>query len=142
MKLLLIVLGFFIMPPEGVFAQMTDADLIAQALYKSADDWNRGDIEAYMNAYHKSDSLLFVGSKGLTFGWQQTLANYKKSYPDAETMGQLAFTIHKLEVLDASSAFLLGGWKLTRKKGDVSGYFTLLWKKIDGEWVIVIDHSS
>lgn len=83
-----------------------------------------------------------MGSKGLTFGWQQTLANYKKSYPDAETMGQLAFTIHKLEVLDASSAFLLGGWKLTRKKGDVSGYFTLLWKKIDGEWVIVIDHSS
>lgn len=59
MKLLLIVLGFFIMPPEGVFAQMTDADLIAKALHKSADDWNRGDIEAYMNAYHKSDSLLF-----------------------------------------------------------------------------------
>ncbi|MCC6549515.1 MAG: DUF4440 domain-containing protein [Ignavibacteriaceae bacterium] len=142
MKILIIVIGCLLVAAQGVFAQTTDDELITAALYKSADDWNRGDLEAYMNAYHKSDSLLFVGSKGLTYGWEQTLKNYKKSYPDTDAMGKLEFTIHKLELLSTDSAFLLGGWKLTRKKGDLSGAFTLLWKRIEGKWVIVIDHSS
>lgn len=142
MKFLIIAIGCLMMTLHVVYAQTTDAAQIAAALYKSAEDWNSGDLEAYMNAYHKSDSLLFVGSKGLTYGWEKTLKNYKKSYPDADAMGKLEFTIHKLEVLSSDSAFLLGGWKLTRKKGDLSGAFTLLWKKIEGKWVIVIDHSS
>lgn len=142
MMRILILLVCLICQVSGLFAQTTDAEKIAKALYQSADDWNKGDLEEYMNAYHKSDSLLFVGSKGLTFGWEQTLKNYKKSYPDTEAMGKLEFIIHKLEVLSPDSAFLLGGWKLTRKKGDLSGAFTLLWKKIEGKWVIVIDHSS
>ncbi|GMU86876.1 MAG: hypothetical protein AMXMBFR48_21170 [Ignavibacteriales bacterium] len=141
MKILVVLFLSFLLP-QFLIAQSTEAGDITKALYQSADDWNRGDIEAYMSVYHKSDSLLFVGSKGLTYGWEKTLRNYKKSYPDAEAMGVLEFTIHKLEVIGTDTAFLLGGWKLIRKVGDLSGAFTLLWKKIEGKWVIVIDHSS
>ncbi len=104
--------------------------------------WNRGDLEAFMEGYWRSDSLRFIGSSGLTYGWQQTLDNYKKGYPDSDAMGKLKFTILSVEQLSKRSAFVIGKWRLARKAGDLSGHYTLLWKKIKGKWVIVADHSS
>ena len=104
--------------------------------------WNAGDLEGFMAGYWRSDSLRFVGSRGLTYGWRQTLANYQKSYPDRAAMGTLTFTIRSVEKLSRRSAYVIGQWRLVRVAGDLSGYYTLLWKKIGGKWVIVADHSS
>ena len=57
-------------------------------------------------------------------------------------MGQLKFTILSVEQLSKRSAYVIGKWRLARKAGDLSGHYTLLWKKIKGKWVIVADHSS
>ena len=104
--------------------------------------WNKGDLSAFMEGYWKSDSLCFIGSRGLTHGWTQTLENYKKGYPNTDAMGQLKFTIVSVEQLSKKSAYVIGKWQLTRTKGDIGGHYTLLWKKIKGKWVIVADHSS
>ena len=104
--------------------------------------WNNGNIEDYMQGYWKSDSLKFIGSKGIQYGWQATLDNYKKSYPDKATMGKLTFSEIKIELLSESAAFVIGKWFLKREKGDVGGWFTLLFMKKDKKWVIVCDHSS
>lgn len=40
--------------------------------------WNEGKIDGFMSMYWKSDSLEFIGSKGITYGWQNTFDNYKK----------------------------------------------------------------
>jgi ketosteroid isomerase-like protein len=104
--------------------------------------WNRGDLEGFMQGYWHSDSLRFIGSRGLTYGWQQTLDNYKKGYPDTDAMGKLKFTILSVEQLSKRSAYVIGKWHLTRKAGDLEGHYTLLWKKVKGAWVIVADHSS
>jgi len=105
--------------------------------------WNRGDLPAFMQGYWQSDSLRFIGSRGLTHGWQTTLDNYRKGYPDRAAMGTLKFTILSVEKLSRRSAFVIGKWHLTRgEKGDLSGHYTLLWRKIKGHWVIVADHSS
>ncbi|HPI05274.1 MAG TPA: nuclear transport factor 2 family protein [Saprospiraceae bacterium] len=104
--------------------------------------WNRGDLEGFMLGYWHSDSLRFIGSRGLTYGWQQTLDNYKKGYPDTEAMGKLKFTILSVEQLSKRSAYVIGKWHLARKAGDLEGHYTLLWKKVKGVWVIVADHSS
>lgn len=103
--------------------------------------WNNGDIEGFMNGYWKSDSLMFIGKNGIKYGWQTTLDNYKNSYPDKETMGKLNFEILKLDVQE-SSAYMLGKWKILRIKDEIGGYFTLYWKKINGKWLITIDHTS
>lgn len=134
--MILLLLGF----TGGIFAQANPE--ITEELYRSRDAWNEGNIEKYMETYWQSDSLVFVGSKGLTYGWEQTLKNYKKSYATKEMMGRLEFTIHRLEIFNDNNAFMLGGWKIMREKGEISGYFTLLWKKIDGVWRIILDHSS
>ena len=41
--------------------------------------WNKGDIDAFMVGYLESDSLVFIGKSGPTYGYQNTLANYKKA---------------------------------------------------------------
>jgi ketosteroid isomerase-like protein len=117
---------------------------ILKVLSIQQDAWNRGDIDGFMQGYWKSDSLVFVGKTAPSYGWQTTLDHYKKSYPDKATMGTLNFTIVKVDVMDKTNAFVLGGWHLKRdsNKGDVGGYFTLWFKKIDGVWVIVCDHTS
>lgn len=95
-----------------------------------------------MEGYWKSKNLVFIGSSGPKYGWQTTLDNYKKSYPDQASMGKLAFEIISIELLSAEHAFVVGKWHLTRTVGDAGGHFTLLWRKIDGQWVITKDHSS
>ncbi len=141
-KILLFVfsLGFLI---SANAQTTTDADqAIRRVMTDQESAWNRADLEAFMDGYWKSDSLTFIGSRGITNGWQATLDSYKKGYPDAEAMGKLTFTILTLEILSPESAYVIGKWHLARTKGELGGHFTLLWKNIGGKWVIVADHSS
>jgi ketosteroid isomerase-like protein len=113
------------------------ASLDAQILY-----WNKGDLTSFMKGYWNNDSLLFVGKSGPTYGYQQTLTNYKKNYPDQAARGILSFHILKVEKLSPEYYFVLGKFMLKRSIGDASGHFTLLFRKIGGHWLIVCDHSS
>lgn len=123
--------------------QLPDKQQIIRLLMNQKNSWNDGNLEQYMLGYWKSDSLSFIGKKGITRGWQATLDTYKKSYPDKAAMGVLQFDILKVDILSPTSAYVVGKWDLTRKeKGNLSGYFSLLLKKIDNKWVIVSDHSS
>lgn len=114
---------------------------ILAIMQKQENSWNNGNIDAFMQGYWQSDSLLFIGKNGIKYGWQTTLDNYKKSYPDKATMGKLAFEILKLEV-SGETAYMLGKWSLIRENDNPNGYFTLYWKKINEKWVITIDHTS
>lgn len=103
--------------------------------------WNKGDVRGFMDYYWKSDSLKFIGSKGITYGWQKTLDNYIKGYPNKDAMGILTFTILEATQLSKSSIYVIGKWDLKKEKPS-GGHFTLLWKKINNQWVIVADHTS
>ncbi|MBK9508149.1 MAG: nuclear transport factor 2 family protein [Cytophagaceae bacterium] len=116
---------------------------IMEVLNRQQENWNKGDIETFMLDYWKSDELKFIGKNGVVKGWNATLERYLKSYPDRATMGQLKFDIKEIDFHSKKSAWVLGQWHLTRpEKGDVGGFFTLIFKKIDGKWVIVSDHTS
>jgi ketosteroid isomerase-like protein len=104
--------------------------------------WNRGDIDGFMQGYWSNDSMRFIGKRGITFGWQATLDNYKKSYPDNEAMGRLQFTNLSMELTGDSSAYVIGKWELFRTADTLAGHYSLLWKKHAGQWIIVADHSS
>jgi len=47
-----------------------------------------------------------------------------------------------MKKLSTDYYFIVGTWALKRSAGDISGYYTLLLRKINGQWVIVVDHSS
>lgn len=125
----------------NVFSQKKED--ILQVMARQQNNWNAGDIEKFMEDYLKSDELQFIGSKGIVKGWQATKERYIKSYPDRATMGQLKFDILEVDFHSKKTAWVLGKWYLTRpEKGDVGGYFTLIFKKVKGKWLIVSDHTS
>lgn len=133
---------FFVAITSAYAQKINDKQAILNVLEQQRGDWNKGDVEAYMQGYWKSDSLLFVGKSGPTYGWQKTLDNYKKGYPDKAAMGFLTFGIKKVELITKDRAFVLGSWHLKREKDELKGYFTLLFRKIKGEWKVMVDHSS
>ncbi|PCH77368.1 MAG: DUF4440 domain-containing protein [Flavobacteriaceae bacterium] len=119
-----------------------DSTDIRQVLAQSASDWTKGDLEAYMNAYWESEDLKFIGSSGVTYGWQQTLTNYKKGYPTAAHTGTLTFDIIHVDFLAKDVYSVIGKYKLERTVGEANGIFSLLFKRIDGQWKIIVDHSE
>jgi ketosteroid isomerase-like protein len=125
-----------------LIAQSKDQKAITKLLHEQDLAWNRGDLEDFMKGYWKSDSLMFIGKNGITYGWQQTLDNYKKGYPDTAAMGKLDFEYIEMKQLSSTYFFVVGKWHLTRTIGNLQGAFTLLLKKINNNWVIVKDHSS
>ena len=118
--------------------------VIKQRMVEQEMAWNAGDLEGFMDAYWRSDSLLFVGSRGPSRGWQTTLDNYRKGYATPEEMGQLTFGIQNIEPAGPDHALMLGSWQLNRSGGldTLAGWFSLVWQRRDGDWVIVRDHSS
>ena len=116
---------------------------INQKMSEQETCWNTGDLECFMQHYWHSDSLLFIGKSGLTYGWQPTLDNYISSYPDKSAMGNLTFTNEVKEFIDMETVQVIGQWELERDSlENLGGYYSLLWKIKKGEWVIVSDHSS
>ena len=126
----------------SAYSQVKDSLAIRNLLEQQTREWNAGHIEAFMNGYWKNDSLMFIGKTGVTYGWQSTLNNYIRSYPDTMAMGKLKFNLLKFNRIAKDYFFVVGQWHLTRKIGDLSGVFTLLFRKINNTWVIIADHSS
>src|SRR4051812_48860805 len=69
--------------------------------------WNRGDIPGFMAHYWKSDSLKFIGSSGITYGWQNTIEKYQKAYPSKEAMGELHFTLLEVTQLAKDAVYVI-----------------------------------
>lgn len=124
------------------FAQNKDEQAILNSISIQKEAWNNGNLEKFMETYWKSDSLMFIGKSGVTYGWQNTLNNYRRGYPDTVAMGKLNFNIVYMKRLSVLYYSVVGQWELTRTAGNLKGYFTLLFKKIGNKWLIVSDHSS
>ncbi|MBM3413035.1 MAG: DUF4440 domain-containing protein [Bacteroidetes bacterium] len=137
--LLLIVAVLWI---SAVFAQDKNVRAILTLLDTQTAAWNKGDLQGFMKGYWENDSLRFIGKSGITYGWNNTLTNYKRGYPDTVAMGKLHFTILVIKKLSPRYYEVVGKWYLKRSIGDASGHYTLLLRKINGNWVIVSDHSS
>ena len=120
----------------------TDSLKILNILEKQKIAWNDNDINKFMQGYLKSDKLVFSGSNGPVFGWNFVKDRYLKTYSTDELMGNLSFEINDLFALSKKVAILLGKFNLQRENEKLSGYFTLIFKKINGNWYIVSDHTS
>lgn len=115
---------------------------LTRILETQAQAWNDGDLERFMGAYWKSEHLTFSGGGHTTRGWQATLDRYRRNYGDQETMGELTFSELEVTPLGSDAALMLGRFQLLVKGQKSGGNFSLVWRKLDGEWKIIHDHSS
>jgi Ketosteroid isomerase homolog len=143
------VLGYFlvaaILRSTSLSAQSSRPDItleISAVLKMQQDAWNRGDIDAFMDGYSRSDETLFVSADDVTRGWQKVLDRYKKKYADRAEMGTLTFSSLEITPLSNDSAVALGSWKLNRANDQPHGRFTLIFRRFPEGWRIVHDHTS
>ena len=119
-----------------------DEAAVRKVLDDQTSAWNRGDLDAFMIGYWNSDHVQFVGGKGITHGYADVLAHYKKTFPTQAAMGQLSFTGLEIHVDCADSAYAIGQYHLVVAPDNPSGFFTLNFRKFKDGWKIVVDHTS
>jgi ketosteroid isomerase-like protein len=139
----MVLLAGCIQPMSGPETGSEDAtEAILAVLEHQVAAWNGGDQESFMEGYMKSDSLRFASGATVQYGWQTTLDRYRTAYPDRAAMGRLTFSELDIRVLSPEYALVFGRWRLKRERDMPGGLFTLLFRKVDGQWVIVHDHTS
>ena len=135
--------AIFVSTPLRVGSQNANAvSEIRNVLQSQQDAWTRGDIDAFMEGYWRSDKTVFVSGDEVTRGWQKVLDRYKKKYSDRAKMGTLTFSNLEITPLSNDSAVVLGSWKLNRANDQPHGRFTLIFRRFPEGWRIVHDHTS
>lgn len=139
------VLGCFlvtaILGSTSLSAQPPQSE-ISSVLKMQQDAWNRGDIDAFMSGYWRSEETVFVSGDDVARGWQKVLDRYKKKYSDRAKMGTLTFSDLDITPLSNDSAVALGRWELKRASDNPHGRFTLIFRRFPDGWKIVHDHTS
>ena len=147
MKTIILASIIAIMLVGAVFGQSDKrktkiSDEIRKVLDEQTAAWNRGDLEGFMQGYWKSEKMIFISGKSVSRGWQAALDGYKRGYDTKEKMGTLSFSELEIDVLSKKSAVVIGRFTLVRKKDKPTGIFTLTFRKVKGDWRIIVDHTS
>jgi uncharacterized protein (TIGR02246 family) len=128
--------------PALVVGKDATETAIRTVLDKQVDDWNRGDIAAFVLSY--AENCTFVGT-GVTEGRAGVEQRYRKAYPTPDAMGRLTFSDLKIKKIGGRQVIVTGAYHLQRAAqsgGDKSGIFSLVFKRDGGAWRIVLDHTS
>lgn len=128
--------------PVGVADAASSETAIRAVLTRQAAAWNRGDIDAFMQDYWKSEQLRFASGGTVTHGWQATIDRYKTRYGDRAAMGTLTFDGLDVDVLAPDAAIVHGQWALARAGDRPSGLYTLVFRNFGEGWVIVSDTTT
>ncbi len=112
---------------------------ILSGINQQAKDWTAGDFEAFMKGYHNSKDIRFAHPKGITRGWQGVLDAYKRN----PKRSRLEFSDIDITPLSPDAALVFGRFhNYVEDNTYKTGLFTLLMRKINGQWKAVHDHSS
>jgi ketosteroid isomerase-like protein len=104
--------------------------------------WNRGDIPGFMAGYWRSPELRFASGGTIARGWDATLERYETRYDTPEKMGTLVTSEYEIDVVSEDAAIAHGRWMLDVAGENPSGLYTLVLRKIEGDWLIVSDTTT
>ena len=136
--------------PASSASAVVDAEAVRAGVRATLDAqveaWNAGSVRGFMDGYARTDTLTFLSGGTARRGWEEALYGYVRGYPDAEAMGQLAFSDLTVHPLSERNALVWGRWRLQRA-GDAEGegpggLFTLLFAATPDGWRVVHDHTS
>jgi ketosteroid isomerase-like protein len=129
----------------AVYAEPNDQmQAVRDVLERQVADWNRGNLDAFLDGYWNSPKVVFQSGGNRFDGWEALRARYRRRYQEeGRAMGQLVFSGLEIEPLGAEAALARGQWRLTMPDGTKpGGLFTVIFRKFPKGWKIVHDHTS
>jgi ketosteroid isomerase-like protein len=113
-------------------------------LERSAQDWNRGDLDGFMGDYLRDSTLSYVSGGHVRYGWQALYDHYQQTYFSSGThRDSLSFVEVHVQPLTLNLAFATARFELHRGDSLVaSGPFTLILQRQGPRWLILHDHTS
>lgn len=104
--------------------------------------WNRSDFTGYMAGF-RNPGVIFVSGGKIQDGWQGTLDHYVRDYGGSpDRRGTVHFYDISIDMLAPDAALLISHYRLTRPERAQQGINTRLFRKVDGRWVIAMNHVS
>ena len=117
-------------------------DEVKKVLNKQVAAWNKGDTDGFLDGY--ASDTVFVGEK-MTRGIEDLKKRYQEHYPTRASMGKLSFYDLEIHPMGKDYAYAIGRWQLDRDKeggGNVSGVYSLVFRRTSIGWKIVLDHTN
>jgi len=115
---------------------------IRQVIANMEAAWNRGDFRGYMAGF-ENPGVVFVSRGQFQRDWQGTLDHYVRDYGGSpERRGRLRFFDVRIEMLAPDAAQLISRYRLEGGERPQDGINTRLMRKVDGRWVIALNHVS
>lgn len=121
----------------------SETDRIRAIIELQRDAWNRGDLAGFVQFYDKTGMMVFITGEEPIRIPADLQKRYEKRYGSSgKDFGKLNFSEIQVELLSDQLARAYGKWSVTQDSKTSSGWFSLLWRKEDGNWLIIHDHSS
>lgn len=120
------------------------AKAVRAVLDRQVVDWNRGDLDGFLNGYWKSPKVVFQSGGQRYVGWEAMRDRYRSRYQGTgKAMGRLEFSALEIETLGPEAALARGRWSLVMPDGTKpGGLFTVIFRKLPEGWRIIHDHTS
>ena len=105
--------------------------------------WNDGNVEEFVSKGYWNDESLTLYSNGeIVKGYDLVLARFQERFGESE-LGKLTFTGFETVGVTETMIVVRGRWRIDyNAQDDREGLFTLVLRKIGGEWRIIHDHNS
>ena len=113
---------------------------VVNILNAQADAWNRGDLDAFMDHFSRSDDLTASSEGGTIRGWAAARGEYDRRH--AATSGRLRYDDVHIQPLAEEVILAVGRWSIEGDLETRHGTFSCLFRRVADRWFIVHDHCS
>ena len=128
-------------PPLQDRAALTSS--FQEQFSRSADAWNRGDLEAFLSDYAADSLTSFVSGGHLHKGMDFIRQNYAPRFAPGATRDSLRFEEFNVRPLSPTLSLVTARFILHNTEGTTaSGPFTLVMERRSDGWKILHDHTS
>ncbi|NNE35640.1 MAG: SgcJ/EcaC family oxidoreductase [Rhodothermales bacterium] len=122
---------------EGAVAEIQDL------VTKLQEDWNGGDMQAYLDAYWDDEGMALVFSDRVVLGKDAMTEMFTSTWPNEAKMGDFATEDVNVIVLNPDLAIAKGRFQHQFTDSLIVGAFShILVRGDDGQWKIVHEHTS
>jgi uncharacterized protein (TIGR02246 family) len=124
-------------------AGATDAEKeVYDQIVRMVDEWNRHDIDGYLDGFVHSDDVVVVVEGETVRGWDLLSKAYHGGYPNPQDMGTVTLDRMQVQMLAPDLAFVLASYTIRFPKKDQFGTDTIIMKKVPEGWREVVSHTS